>query len=105
LHSLKSHDSMVLDSVIHVNGLFSDTGFSRYCRYPSPVSITATLPPSNSSSSTSENPNVHSHKSERHPLPPRPPVEFCLDDSLPQEIKHSAPSHCRASDIMRQPRG
>ncbi|CAG8129573.1 unnamed protein product, partial [Penicillium nalgiovense] len=25
LHSLKSHDSMVLDSVIHVNGLFSDT--------------------------------------------------------------------------------
>ncbi|CAG7953057.1 unnamed protein product, partial [Penicillium nalgiovense] len=27
LHSLKSHDSMVLDSVIHVNGLFSDNLF------------------------------------------------------------------------------
>ncbi|KAI2735145.1 hypothetical protein DTO013E5_9486 [Penicillium roqueforti] len=56
------------------------------CRYPSPVSITATSPPSNSSNSASTNPNFHFHKPERHPLPPRPPVEACLNDSLPQEI-------------------
>ncbi|KAJ5654990.1 hypothetical protein N7490_001993 [Penicillium lividum] len=56
------------------------------CRYPTPVSITATSPPSDSSNSASENTDVHSHKSVRHPLPPRPPSEVCLRDSLPQEI-------------------
>ncbi|KAJ5682149.1 hypothetical protein N7462_005314 [Penicillium macrosclerotiorum] len=55
------------------------------CQYPSPVSISATSPVSNSSRSASENPDGHSHKSERHPLPPRPPVEVCFNDSPPQE--------------------
>lgn len=56
------------------------------CRYPSPVSITAISPPSNPSNSASKSPNFHSDRPERHPLPPRPPVEACLNDSLPQEI-------------------
>ncbi|KAJ5544096.1 hypothetical protein N7494_005375 [Penicillium frequentans] len=56
------------------------------CRYPVPVSITATSPPSDSSNSTSENTDVHPHISAQHPLPPRPPSEVCLRDSLPQEI-------------------
>ncbi|KAJ6103444.1 hypothetical protein N7486_005871 [Penicillium sp. IBT 16267x] len=51
------------------------------CRYPSPVSITATSSPSNARNSASENPNAPSHKSEQHPLPPRPPMEVCLNDS------------------------
>ncbi|KAJ5110368.1 hypothetical protein NUU61_001577 [Penicillium alfredii] len=55
------------------------------CHYPSLVSITATSTSSNSRGSP-RYPNVHSHTSERHPLPPRPPVEVCLNDSLPQEI-------------------
>ena len=55
------------------------------CHYPSPVSITATSISSNYRDSP-RYPNVHSHTSERHPLPPRPPVEVCLKDSLPQEI-------------------
>ncbi|KUM61395.1 hypothetical protein ACN42_g5710 [Penicillium freii] len=55
------------------------------CRYPSPISITAS-PPSNPSSSASTDPNFHFHKPERHPLPPRPPVEACLNDSLSQEM-------------------
>lgn len=56
------------------------------CRYPSPVSITEISPPSNFSNSAITNPNVHSHKPERHPLPPRPPVQVCLNDNLSQEI-------------------
>lgn len=56
------------------------------CRYPSPVSITETSPPSNFSNSATTNPNVHSHKPERHPLPPRPPVQVCLNDNLSQEV-------------------
>ncbi|KAJ5101086.1 hypothetical protein N7456_007138 [Penicillium angulare] len=55
------------------------------CRYPTPISITATSPLSDSSNSASENIDVHSHKNVRHPLPPRPPSEVCLRDSLPQE--------------------
>ncbi|KAJ6103757.1 hypothetical protein N7486_003979 [Penicillium sp. IBT 16267x] len=54
-------------------------------RYLSPVSITTTSPPSNSNDPASRSPKVHSHKPERHPLPTRPPVEVCLNDSLPQE--------------------
>ncbi|KAJ5166057.1 hypothetical protein N7492_006353 [Penicillium capsulatum] len=57
------------------------------CHYPSPVSITATSTSSNSRASP-RYPNVHSYTSERHPLPPRPPVEVCLNDSLPQEINN-----------------
>jgi hypothetical protein len=56
------------------------------CRYPSPVSITETSPPSNFSNLATTNPNVHSHKPERHPLPPRPPVQVCLNDNLSQEV-------------------
>jgi hypothetical protein len=56
------------------------------CHYPSPVSITTVSPPSNPSISTSKSLNLHSDRPERHPLPPRPPVEACLNDSLPQEI-------------------
>ncbi|KAJ5267204.1 hypothetical protein N7478_010012 [Penicillium angulare] len=56
------------------------------CRYPSPVSITATSPLSDSSDSAPESTNVHSCESVRHPLPPRPPSEVCLKDSLPQVI-------------------
>ncbi|KAJ5534520.1 hypothetical protein N7527_000774 [Penicillium freii] len=55
------------------------------CHYPSPISITAS-PPSNPSNSASTNPNFHFHKPERHPLPPRPPAEACLNYSLSQEI-------------------
>ncbi|KAF3391611.1 hypothetical protein F1880_007460 [Penicillium rolfsii] len=52
------------------------------CRYPSPVSITATPPPSNSSNPASKSQKVHSHNSKRHPLPARPPVEVCFDGGL-----------------------
>lgn len=40
---------------------------SNICRYPSPVSIAATPPPS---------------KAGQHPLPARPPVEVCMDGGL-----------------------
>lgn len=53
------------------------------CRYPSPVSITTTPPPSNPGGSASDNRKSHPQNPEQHPLPPRPPVEVCLDD-LPQ---------------------
>ncbi|KAJ5288019.1 hypothetical protein N7478_003705 [Penicillium angulare] len=56
------------------------------CRYPSPVSVTATSPLSDSSNSAPESTNVHSCESVRHPLPSRPPSEVCLKDSLPQVI-------------------
>ncbi|KAJ6039010.1 hypothetical protein N7499_012062 [Penicillium canescens] len=49
------------------------------CRYPSPVSITATPPPSNSSDKDPKSYKLHSNKPERHPLPARPPTEVCLD--------------------------
>ncbi|KAJ5263959.1 hypothetical protein N7478_011564 [Penicillium angulare] len=56
------------------------------CRYPTPVSITATSPLSDSSNSAPESTHVHFCESVRHPLPPRPPSEVCLKDSLPQVI-------------------
>ncbi|KAF4772379.1 hypothetical protein HAV15_004792 [Penicillium sp. str.  len=49
------------------------------CRYPSPVSITATPPSSNSSGHGPKKQNILCHKPERHPLPARPPTEVCLD--------------------------
>jgi hypothetical protein len=48
------------------------------CRYPSPVSITATPPSSNSSDHGPKKQKIRCHK-ERHPLPARPPTEVCLD--------------------------
>ena len=61
------------------------------CRYPSPVSITATPPPSNSSNPASKSQKSHSHSSKRHPLPARPPVEVCFDSgqhSVVQTARH-----------------
>ncbi|KAJ6004590.1 hypothetical protein N7540_012967 [Penicillium herquei] len=71
------------------------------CRYPSPVSITATSPLSDSSKSASENTNVHTYQSVRHPLPPRPPSEVCLRDSLPQEKppQHQSDAEDQASCV------
>ncbi|KAJ5102331.1 hypothetical protein NUU61_004553 [Penicillium alfredii] len=60
-------------------------------RYPSPVSITTISPSSNSSDLASKHKEAHPHKSERHPLPARPPVEVCLDGRRPQEA--STPPH------------
>ncbi|CAI7629235.1 unnamed protein product [Penicillium palitans] len=48
------------------------------CHYPSPVSITATPPSSNSSDPGPKTQNIRYHKPERHPLPARPPTEVCL---------------------------
>ena len=48
------------------------------CRYPSPVSITATPPSSNSSDQDPQSCKHHFNKPERHPLPARPPTEVCL---------------------------
>jgi hypothetical protein len=60
-------------------------------RYPSPISIAATPPPppSNPSDPASKSPKVHSNKSERHPLPARPPVEVCLDGGLHSVVQTS----------------
>ncbi|KAJ5701398.1 hypothetical protein N7488_008946 [Penicillium malachiteum] len=79
------------DQVQHLRDSF-DVG-----PYPSPVSITATSPLSNSSNSALENTNFHTHKAVRHPLPPRPPSEVCLRDILPQE---KTPRH--QSDVEGQ---
>jgi hypothetical protein len=52
------------------------------CRYLSPISITATLPPSNSSNLVLKSQKVHSYNSERYPIPTRPLVEVCFDSGL-----------------------
>ncbi|KAJ6131317.1 hypothetical protein N7523_001777 [Penicillium sp. IBT 18751x] len=49
------------------------------CRYPSPVSMTATPPLSNPVSKSQKG---HSYKPGQHPLPARPPLEVCLDGGL-----------------------
>ncbi|KAJ6171040.1 hypothetical protein N7470_000107 [Penicillium chermesinum] len=56
-----------------------------FCRYPSPVSITTTPPPSVSDITS----KGHSHNA-RHPLPPRPPVEVCLDGDLQTDLQTSS---------------
>ncbi|KAJ5730149.1 uncharacterized protein N7483_004657 [Penicillium malachiteum] len=56
------------------------------CRYPSPVSITTTSSPSGSRDPVSTNPNIHSYNHKRHPLPPRPLVEVCMNNGLQHEI-------------------
>jgi hypothetical protein len=61
------------------------------CRYPSPVSITATPPSPNPYVTVSQVPRVYSHKPERHPLPARPPVEVCLDGGA--RLDSLAPNH------------
>ncbi|KAJ5549931.1 hypothetical protein N7535_002125 [Penicillium sp. DV-2018c] len=49
-------------------------------RYPSPVSMTATPPPSISNDVSSKSARkAHSLNSGQHPLPARPPVEVCVD--------------------------
>lgn len=62
------------------------------CRYPSPVSITATLPSSTISRDIASkvltgNPG----EIQRHPLPARPPVEVCLND---ESQSCSPPTRC-----------
>ncbi|KAJ5588791.1 hypothetical protein N7537_011469 [Penicillium hordei] len=52
------------------------------CRYPSPVSMTPTPPPSNPVDPVSKSQNLHAHEPGRHPLPARPPLEVCMDDGL-----------------------
>ncbi|KAJ5982720.1 hypothetical protein N7451_012820 [Penicillium sp. IBT 35674x] len=49
------------------------------CRYPSPVSITATPPPLNQNKSGVRSTEIDPHRLERHPLPSRPPAEVCLE--------------------------
>ncbi|KAI2791355.1 hypothetical protein POX_c04212 [Penicillium oxalicum] len=51
-------------------------------RYPSPVSISATPPPSYPSNRLSTSQKLNSHSSDRHPLPARPPAEVCFDGCL-----------------------
>ncbi|KAJ5678490.1 uncharacterized protein N7477_004123 [Penicillium maclennaniae] len=60
------------------------------CRYPSPVSISATPSPSNLSNPFSESQEVYDPKPERHPLPARPPVEVCLNGGLQSNIQHES---------------
>ncbi|KAJ5413679.1 hypothetical protein N7509_000306 [Penicillium cosmopolitanum] len=50
-------------------------------RYPSPVSLNATPSPNNSKDSTIHSQIPHVPKLERHPLPVRPPIEVCVDES------------------------
>jgi hypothetical protein len=51
------------------------------CRYPSPVSITATPPSSTMSRDIVSNVFTgNPEETQRHPLPARPPVEVCLND-------------------------
>ncbi|THC88709.1 hypothetical protein EYZ11_011845 [Aspergillus tanneri] len=52
------------------------------CRYPSPVSMTPNLAPSNPSGTVLKSPKFYSYNSERHPLPARPPVEVCMDNGV-----------------------
>ncbi|KAJ5593556.1 hypothetical protein N7537_010460 [Penicillium hordei] len=52
------------------------------CRYPSPVSMTPTPPPSNPVDPVSKSQYIHAHEPGRHPIPDRPPLEVCLDDGL-----------------------
>lgn len=51
----------------------------RACRYPSPVSITATPPPLNPNNPGLRSTEIDSQKPKRHPLPSRPPTEVCLE--------------------------
>ena len=57
------------------------------CRYPSPVSITTTLSPSNPRKRVSESQKIYSPRPERHPLPVRPPVEVCLYGGLQSDTQ------------------
>lgn len=52
------------------------------CRYPSPVSISATPFPSDPTDPIPQSQNSYAPRPERHPLPVRPPVEVCVDGSL-----------------------
>ncbi|KAJ5086732.1 hypothetical protein NUU61_008039 [Penicillium alfredii] len=51
------------------------------CRYPSPVSISATSSSPHQKSPVSQNQNINAPGPEQHPLPARPPTEVCLNSS------------------------
>lgn len=50
-------------------------------RYPSPVSINTSPSPNNSKDSTIHSQMPHVPRLERHPLPMRPPIEVCVNES------------------------
>ncbi|KAI2746734.1 hypothetical protein DTO013E5_55 [Penicillium roqueforti] len=52
------------------------------CRYPSPVSMTASPPFSNPVGPVLKSQKGHSYRPGQHPLPARPPLEVCLDSGL-----------------------
>lgn len=56
------------------------------CRYPSPISLDATPPPVPSNGPTRD---FQALRSERHPLPVRPPEEVCVDGGLQPATKVS----------------
>ncbi|KAJ5640284.1 uncharacterized protein N7484_008146 [Penicillium longicatenatum] len=68
------------------------------CRYPSPVSISATPFPSDPTDLIPQSQNSHAPRPERHPLPVRPPVEVCVDGGL--QPKAQITQH--ETEILRQ---
>lgn len=62
-------------------------------RYPSPVSLNATPSPNNSKDLAIHSQMPHVPKLERHPLPVRPPIEVCVDEtsqSVDQNVRKPA---------------
>ncbi|CAI7655838.1 unnamed protein product, partial [Penicillium pancosmium] len=62
-------------------------------RYPSPVSLNATPSPNNSKDLAIHSHMPHVPKLERHPLPVRPPIEVCVDEtsqSVDQNVRKPA---------------
>ncbi|KAJ5472100.1 hypothetical protein N7539_008669 [Penicillium diatomitis] len=73
------------------------------CRYPSPVSISATPSPSNLRNSISESQEIYAPRPERHPLPARPPVEVCLNGGLQSNTQHESEGLAPTSPINPGP--
>lgn len=68
------------------------------CRYPSPVSITATLHSSAISRDIVSKVLGNPGEIQRHPLPARPPVEVCLND---KSQSCSPPTRCEIEVMQR----
>ncbi|CAG8019175.1 unnamed protein product [Penicillium salamii] len=76
-------------------------------RYPSPVSLGATPPPSTVMDATSKSQQMYAPRTERHPLPVRPPVEVCLNGGPPPDSqinRHEPEAFERTSSISPCPR-
>ncbi|CAG8092239.1 unnamed protein product [Penicillium salamii] len=76
-------------------------------RYPSPVSLSATPPPSTLMDATLKSQQMYAPRTERHPLPVRPPVEVCLNAGPPPDSQinlHEPEVLERASSIGPCPR-